>query len=357
MEVVEIEISSPQERTIVKTGPNLGEAMSDLRQRENILKSCQGSKLGEASDLWQKNYVFKPRQVDFRAKEESFSEAEGLKDLADFIETVVKTAQESGDSEIKSQAEAFRDNLVFVGEKELREATQGIAQHLLERCREGKQVIVFPANTRSERYIALRILEEVDASTDETPDLRQRIRITQNPYRAARQCKENPGSCLIVVPDDFIVTGTRIQAFASTAYSALLKEGFTPDEASQVVEANVVASPDQPQGNKLSMGIGNNGRSLRVFSFYGVPEYRDSKGIWFVFSGVSMTGSHSSTDYGFEQELKKFHAYLSKKGAQRNMPLLANLVRPYQTKDTTSQYQDPELQTRWEKTEEKYGLK
>ncbi len=72
-----------------------------------------------------------------------------------------------------------------------------------------------------------------------------------------------------------------------------------------------------------------------------------------------MTGSHSSTDYGFETELEQMQKYMKDRGIHKDLPLLANITRPYElvySKGSPTRYKDEELQKRWEKIEEKYGL-
>ena len=117
-----------------------------------------------------------------------------------------------------------------------------------------------------------------------------------------------------------------------------------------------------PRGkNKERLKIGRergNERDLRVFSYYGIPEYTNSEGKQVVFTGVSLTGSHSSTDYGFETELENFQRYLKENGVDRDLPLLHGVVRPYDMADgSLSRYKDEELQERWESVQKKYGIK
>ena len=70
-----------------------------------------------------------------------------------------------------------------------------------------------------------------------------------------------------------------------------------------------------------------------------------------------MTGSHSSTDYGFEMELETMQKYMRERGVDKDIPLLSNIKRPYELVDSSStNYKDKELQKRWEKILEKYGF-
>lgn len=295
--------------------------------------------------------------ITFKQSERpAFTEKEGLEDLVGFLDLTFQTAQAVGDNEMAEKVRLFKENVGFVGEKELKEATQGIARHLVDEAKEGKDVIVYVANVRSERYVALRVMEEMDSLTEELVELRKRIKVSESPKIIARNCKDALGNCLIAVTDDFVVSGTRIQDSATRMYRALLQEGFSQAEAASLIEADVVAIPQRREGNSLSVGVGEGKADLRVFSYYGVPEYRDANDKWVVFTGVSISSSHSSTDYGFGQVLEELGEFLRRNGVERDFPLLHRIIRPYEIGEG-SKYEDPALQARWEKIIEKYGIK
>lgn len=338
-------ISSQKETlTFEQNAPKLSEVVrsSNLGKRENIIKSV----------------VYDP--VTAKPAERTFTEQHGIVDLFNFLNLEIKLARDSGDIKTEEKAQLFKDNLTFVGESELKTATEGIARHLIEYAQKGKNIIVFPANNRSERYISLRVMEEVDYLTEQTPDLRDRFKISQNTVEIAKTTKDMMGNCLIAVPDDFVVSGTRIRGFAASMINTLIETGYSPEKALGMVEANVVAAPKREDGANLTILNRENHTEMpiNVFSYYSVPEYKTSDKKWVVFPGVSMTGSHSSTDYGFETELEHAQKYMEDKGVEKNMPLLANIKRPYGLVDSTStNYKDEELQKRWNKIQEKYGLK
>lgn len=345
MENVE-NLSSPSKEKIVfeQNAPKLSEVIKSgsLGKRENIVKSVK----------------YDP--VTDKPTERIFSEQHGIVDLFNFLNLEIKIAKDVGDAKTAENAQLFRDNITFIGETELKIATEGIARHLIESAQKGKNVIVFPANNRSERYISLRVMEEVDYLTEQNPDLRDRFKISQKPGEIAKKAKELMGNCLVAVPDDFVVSGTRITGFTSRMINSLIEAGYSPEKAMGMVEANVIATPRREKGTKLTFWNKENGKdmSINVFSFYSVPEYKNSNKKWVVYPGVSMTGSHSSTDYGFEVELEKAQEYMENKGVKKDIPLLANIKRPYELVDSSStDYKDQELQKRWEKIQEKYGLK
>lgn len=230
------EISSQKEPLVFeKRAPRLTEISASGLKRENIVESV---KLDE---------------VTRKPIERTFTEKQGIDDLIAFLDLGIKTAQEKGDSETLKKMQLFKENIAYVGEPELKAATQGIARHLIELAQKGKDVIIYPANVRSERYISLRLMEELDYLTEERPELRNKFKISQNPFEIAEQAKSTAGNCEIVVPDDFVVSGTRIKGFAGGMIYRLKEAGFSSEKAMEMVEADVVAVPERP--GKKGVGI------------------------------------------------------------------------------------------------------
>lgn len=293
----EIHESKMNQVRIVEPGPKLVQMTEKADERENIIRS---------------------KRIDpdtFKQEDRVFSEQEGINNLIGFVDEAIKTAEKAGDAQTEERARLFKDNLVFIGETELKKAINGITQHLLEEAQKGKSIVVFSANVRSERYISLRVLEELDQLTESAQELRPAIKITGSAARIAELTKASLGNCLIAVADDFVVSGARIQGFAERVYDSLLKAGFAPDKAAEMIEANVVAIRQRSGENKLTLGTDDETKKdLKVFSYYRIPEYRDSSGKLVVFTGVSFSGAHSSTDYGFEEELERLQNYMEAKG-------------------------------------------
>lgn len=337
METQEGTVAAPtQERvTVVEKGPKIIDL--DLDGRENQVRSIEID------------------PITFKPKERTFAEKEGIEDLIGFVDTVIETADKSGDPQMEETARLFKENLVFIGEKELKKATKGIAQHLLQEAKKGKDIIIFPAHIRSERYISLRILEEIDLLTEEDQQLRSRIKLTESAKQATEIAQKSTGNCLVAVPDDFVFSGFKIKGCAMRIYDKLLQAGFSSDKAFEMIEAEVITLP-QRSGGKLTPG--KEDKDLNFFSYYQVPEYRGKDGTQVVHTGISVTGSHTSTDYGFDMELKEFHQFLRKEGVDRKLPLLHEVVKPYEmTDESPRKYKDSALQGRWERMETKYGIK
>jgi len=323
--------------TFVQKGPRFVDVIRNPQDRINPIRS-----------------IFYDKQISKKI-ERAFNEKEGLEDLLVFVDKTIDTAATNGDKQMEEEARLFKENLVFVGERELKEATIGIAKHLIEVAEKGKNIFIYWSNFKSERYISLRILEEIDYLTEELPEIRSKFKISNGSQRIAKECKDLLGNCLVAVPDDFIVSGTKIGGFATGMYDSLVKAGYSPDKASEMIEADVIATTTHFEDFTIMIGQERE-RGLKIFSFYKAEEYRNSKGEWAVSSGASFTGSHCSTDYCFENELERFSEYLESKNIKLNTPLLTNIIRPYTINMQTRKYEDSELQAKWENVQRKYGI-
>jgi len=316
---------------IVKEGPKLKDiANEEGRQNTICLKSVKGKR-----------------------KERVCEEGRTVKKTLEFIDRIIQEATKSGDSKVAEQAVLLKKNLIFIGEKELGEAISAMSSRLLNKARKGRPVVVFFGGVRSERYIALRVLEEIDKMVGEDEDLRQKIHLSGSFQKTAEFARRENWNCLVAVCDDFIVSGARIRRFAGEIFNKLIAEGATPEQASKIVEANVVAI-NGVLSRGLSVGIENTTteRPLRVFSYYFAPEYFNNEGKWAVFPGASITGSHTSVDYGFEAVIREW----GEKFPDLELPPLYEIRRPYEFKSDGREYRDHELQNKWERLSEAYSL-
>lgn len=334
--------------TIVKEGPRFSKIIADEVNRENRIASTV---VGD--------------ETDWKRIRRDFTEREGLTNLQVFIDKTIETAGNHGDEDIMRTAVALKENLAYIGEPELHEALKGIAAHVIELAKANQHIYICPVGLRSERYIALRIMEELDIVTEKTPELKQLLHFSESSKTIAKACKDNLYNCSVIVPDDFAVSGVRIRGFAGQMFRNLVEEGIPPEKAASIIKATLVAMPVRDQYDKesysLSTEISGGGRSdkypLEVYAYYGVKEYRDKNGKWYVHPGISLSASHCSVDYGFETEIERFHKYLHDQGVKIDMPLLGHINRPYEFREESGsrKYQNPELQARWGKITQKYS--
>lgn len=288
----------------------------------------------------------------YQVHEREFTEIEGLQDLISFLDAVERKATEVDNTELSATAAAMRENFRFIGDKEFNEATTVIAQRMVEKIREGKQVYVNIIKQRSERYTCLRILEAFSALTEQEPSLRESVKLGGQ-HDIAQVAKDDIANSHIVVADDFAVSGNRINGGTYRMMEYLHAEGISYNDALRAIEATIIAMPVSLYESRLTV----RDQPYNLFSVYGVPEYRKPDGGLYVFTGVSMSGAHCSVDYGFECDLDQMSTFMRDQGEPVTTPLLTHIDRPYKSKATTTEhFADPNLQDRWNVAIEQYGL-
>lgn len=322
---------SKENFVFVQPAPKLTEVLNKPEERKNTIVVHPLSRIGKKEEA------------------QTITEKEGLSNLREFLDKTVVLATQNQNLEIAKKAVLLRENLAYIGEPEFAQAVQGIAQHLLDQVRAGKEIYLYVAQPRSELYVTIRILEELDYLTEESPHLRQKVHFSERRSDIATACL-NKQDFLVVVADDFTVSGSRIRAAAGSVVDGFHQAGIPPETIFSHLEANLIAArlPEKDENNER--------QELRVFAYYAVPEYKDDQGQRVVFSGISATGSHSSTDYGYEITLQEFQEFWQNEGKIFDKPLPIHIQRPYETQDRGSSYKDPHLQKRWEKIQAKYGL-
>lgn len=338
-------------------GPKFKDILHDSVDRSNHLSSEVRPPPLVNRFLW--------REVPDGERARTFTEREGLGDLDVFLETTIDTARNVGDTEVLDRATFIRDNLVFIGENELQEAINGIAERAISAVSQGQDVFIATVGLRSERYISLRVLEQIDQLTADNPKLRKRIHFSENIEEIAQKLKSLDGKGKIVIPDDFAVSGNRVEAFAGRVFDGLLSQGYSPEEAMFLIEVNVITDVDKSDSNKTDRHILrrqlDNGeqfeQAINVFSYYHVNYPRRPDGGTHVMGGA-MTGSHASVDYGFEMPMEDFQRFLFENGIKLQNPLLTRIKRPYDfdNRPGSRTYEDPGLQQRWDQAMATYRI-
>ncbi len=328
-----------------KEGPKFTDVLSDSIDRDNVLSSKE-------SDIYPKPPI------------RTFTEREGLADLNKFLDKTIELATQKGNKKVEETVRVFKRDLVYIGEPELKEALQSMASGIVSSAENGENVYLYISGKRSERYISLRILEEVDQLTTENSQLRQRIHFSENPAAISKALKESGGRGKAIVVDDFSVSGTRIDAAATNAFRGLVQAGFSPEEASRRIEINLIADKtnrsNRGEGHHVSAAMTGEkfDYPIKTSAYYGISESRKNDGSLNVFTGMSVSGSHSSTDYGYENVLDEFWHFQIDSGGTSKMPLLHSLNRPYEMEGYSGNYyKDKQLQARWNMIMHKYQLR
>lgn len=277
-----------------------------------------------------RNEELKRRVWSTTEPEQQFTEKEGLLQLDAFLDEVQSVAERTENTELTEEVTAFRDNLVFVGEIEMHTAVDGIAQRILERMQKGHEIYIYFANTRSEQYIAILLAERLEALLRPiNRDALGEIHLSRDDLAIAQHIRRSKEFSSIFVVDDFSLSGVRIKGDVGTMQASLLKEGFTQAQALAMIEADLIASDENMTYEVPDVTQQGQYVPFPVFSYYGVPEYKNSQGQWFFHPGVSITGAHCATDYGFENVIKGFNEALKKAGSSEVTVLLTDLYKPY----------------------------
>lgn len=222
------------------------------------------------------------------------------------------------------QVAHFRENLAFIGRPELQEAVEGIAaywkQSLL--ADPDQQILLVSPNKlqekpvrKSSEYIGDHILKEFTRITqDDSPHIRGRVRRFEEVLPRIRSHFNEHTK--IVIPEDWIASGTTIKNNVSTIQRLIAKTGEQVNQ-SQIETNLIVARADQ-----VSNGITVKGKTpLRTIAYYESPPAT-------IYGGPLPTGFHSTEDYGFSEVLQKMGSAMARKTKHNTtMPALAN-VRP-----------------------------
>ncbi len=323
--------------TFVEPGPKFIDLLTDNKDRNNQLSS-----------------TFKNDETGWKPVTRIFTEREGLANLDLYLANTKKQLNSLTTTEadlLGKTIETFKENLIFVGENELQTAISGMASHVTELARLDNLVYLYPYGPRSEKYITMRILEQVDVLLENNPDLKAKIKFSGDEEKIFRNWGDGITNLKVLIPDDFWISGTTMMAKMARINKFFRSKGIESPES--FIEALLVASPRR-NADQLHRSL-NDGS---IFAYYGIPVFEPRDGIS-LRTGLSVTGSHASTDYAFEDEIEYIQKFL--KGNRLlfpEPPLLYKIDRPYEMKDwgNPREYVNQELQKRWEKMEQKFGL-
>lgn len=299
--------------------------------------------------------TIKNDETDWKPVGRVFTEREGLTNLELYLNNVQIELDKLPTPEagvLKKTIEVFRENLVFVGENELRTALNGMANHVIELAREGNLVYLYSYGPRSERYVTLRVLEQVDTLLEENPELKAKIKFSENEARIFEHWGDGITNPKILIPDDFLVSGTTIVGKMGRINTFFKSKGIENPES--FIEALLVTSPKR-SGDQLKRNL----KDGSIFSYYGIDLFKSVGGVS-LRTGMSVTGSHASTDYAFEDEIEYIQNFLKNNRLQvPELPFLYKVDRPYEMKEwgQPREYVDENLQQRWIKIQQKFGIK
>lgn len=303
-----------------------------------------------------RDYVFHQRVRNDEGGIPTHTEQQGIEQLDSFLSRVADVAAHTENNLLRDEVEAFRQNLVFIGEPERAAAIDGMAHHILEKMERGEEIYIYYSNTRSEQYTALLLTERLEALLAPiNKDALKEIHVSPSSRAIADQVATSNEQSAVIVVDDFALSGTRTRGGVTRMQDALLAKGFSQEQALDMIEANLIAARRKDSYKVSPVGDGKAEVPFRMFAYYAVDEYFDEDGKWRFYPGASVTGSHCSTDYGFESVIEDFNKALGLAGEPRQEVWLTNIRRPYDGA-TWSSDPDPEYLERTAHMEERFGI-
>lgn len=246
--------------------------------------------------------------------------------LADFISKSARHLGKAGFAVNRDAAKSIRNNLTYIGGKELDEGSSGIAQYwhdYLLQDETNTLCIVTASSLGKERkerdrggsddFIRDKILESM-AKAGAPASLADRI-IT-NP----RQLNGDPKKVKVVFVDDWVVSGAQMRKKIFDAQSLI--DGRYHD----TLEVNTLTAPPHFISDGLTVGSA----SIPVRAYY-----RAHKASAEASEGVKchITGTHSTVNFGFSvqiERMKKLSNQILGQGQRPvRMPAVASVYRPY----------------------------
>lgn len=253
-------------------------------------------------------------------------EREGLQGLRAFLGHFAETAAGSGnesDGRLAERARDISENLTYIGERELEQASDGIAADWKSYLDgdPSAQLFMWTRPLKSNAYMLDKVLARF--SDDELERYRGRLQFVSEVTRY-RPKTEPPATVSenhrVVMLDDWIETGRQM----SEAYTRDVKFNWPdalppPNVEIQLVTATAAARRD---GIELNDGFGGR-ETLPVRSFFESRPMADGS--------QCVTGLHSSTDDTFEIPIGEMVEALRERYGEPDaeMPPLTNVVRPY----------------------------
>jgi hypothetical protein len=257
------------------------------------------------------------------------TEHDGMNGLNSFLNHVRETQPlDAKGKPLAPVAEDIQENLTFIGQKEYNEATKGIAaawKAYLD-ADPGRQLCVLAgvssttkgeeSRRKSDNYLLEKVLEhfgdeELEAYGD---------RLIGNPERLTAE----PESARIVMLDDWTISGQQLQ------YAVLRTLKGDLRRYKRSLEINLIAASADRIENGLEGPDGRYAPSLAPVKAY----YRAHSSDVLSASGSRITGTHSSVDHDYDDDIRPMVQALADQGEDVTMPPATNIVREY--RNTTS---------------------
>jgi hypothetical protein len=305
---------------VVKRAPKLAEQVRDTTRTNKItyIKDQTHAIHTSTSDSY------------YKSNRESVSEQEALQQLDTFLATATELKKTVSNNRYGLSAESMRDNLAFIGEKEYKEAAEGIANYwkTLLNTSERQQICVivgdiaksgYRGQTKSDEYLLDNILAHF--SDKELEAYGARLTVDEE------KLGSRPEDTKVVLLDDWTISGSQLGGVATRFIAR------HPELEGQIEVQMIAASAARIKKGTLDApgtyyGGGTSKTSMipirAYFMAHNAAEGIDTS------SGTHITGSHSSVDYDFENDIAHLADAMRYEGlGDGTLPPPTNIVRPY----------------------------
>lgn len=260
---------------------------------------------------------------EYSQSREMIPEIEALRELDVFLSVV----EQELPGEHADKARSIRENLTYIGEKEYKEASAGIASYWKAELSQNPSLQILAvageiakkvgrenANLpiKSDEYLLENIL--ANFSDAELEQYAGRLIVDGNDVTAA------PEDVRVILLDDWTISGSQIDH----AHLSFTKRY---PELKDSIEVQLIAASESRITNGCGVYTGaRTDKYLPVKAYYKAhssgDDYDDNY-------GIHVTGSHSSVDFDFEEKLADMVKALQEKDIAATMPAPTNIVRPY----------------------------
>ncbi|MFO0920648.1 MAG: hypothetical protein U0451_03170 [Candidatus Saccharimonadales bacterium] len=263
----------------------------------------------------------------------TLTEHEGLVGLYGFLSTSRNTLRAVGKREDRvliDMAEDMLENFTFIGDKEMEEASAGMAEYWKTLLRENpdlqfcvlKEISSKMLAGKSDRYVLNKVLEHFDDT--ERDEFAGRVLLDLD------KLTSDPQDTKVILLDDWSISGNQIRTSLGLVFRKLRQLGLAGS-----VEAHlIVASPTQIENGILTTSAEEIGEPLRLpvkSYFLAHKSTAAKKPAKSVISGV-----HSAVNYDFElpiheivRRLREIESEYSPGEPTTVMPPLTNIGREY----------------------------
>jgi hypothetical protein len=259
------------------------------------------------------------------------TEIDGLQELNTFLHEFVDLKNKQGEHpypEVAEQAQSILDNLTFIGDKELKEATYGLGQLwkayldgdpgrkicLLTNISDSSK---YPGQQKSDVYLRDRIFETFSAEDVE----KYKGRIVEN----LADIKGEPASKVrIILLDDWTISGTQL----NRVYRDIIEN---PDyhEFLRSIEINLIVASKKRLEKGLEDPMSHPSfRPVKVRAYFMSHAAEGARSR----NESHVSGLHSTVNFDFGDPIEAMVKLFEKEKIIHPIPALASIVSPYKQK-------------------------